>query len=288
MTFDDFIKKYTIDGRFGDKRTYGLHSGEDWNGIEGGNTDCGYKLFPIKEGEVVHTSNSNSGYGNIIIYRIEGAWGERWIRYSHCKEIIAKSGRVSKETPIALLGTSGNSTACHLHWDIIKKPMRNWRTYAKNESTLKEYFEEPTAFFNRWKDAEDEDNMPAYFKPLLNEYQLNLENEGQIRAFFDKGRKYDEEIDNLKEQIKSVNESLADRARQVSLLTEANQKLNNRVDELTELYNKTRSEFSEASWRAEKLEIENQRLEEENQAFKEKNDLMAYGWFTRLVSLFGR
>jgi len=281
-----FNEPHKIDGKFGEKRSYGLHSGEDWNGIEGGNTDCGYKLFPIKDSEIVHTSNANSVYGNIVVYRVTGKWGERWIRYCHCKQILAKAGQVSKDTVIALLGTSGNSTACHLHWDVIKKPLKNWRTYAKDKNILNEYFEEPTAFFNRWKDVEDEEDMPNWLKTLLLEANLSLDREGEFRAYWEKANRYDEETNNLKEQIKSVNESLADRAREVSLLTESNQKLTNRVDELTEQYNQTRSELSETAWKAEKFEIENGRLEEELNSHKEKNNLFAYSWITRFISLF--
>lgn len=291
-----FKEPFKIDSKFGEKRIYGYHSGEDWNGTGGGNTDCGYKLYPITKGEVVYNSSSTKGYGNITVYRIEGPWGVRWIRYCHCRQVIAKGGLVTPETLIATLGTTGNSTACHLHWDVIKKPMSNWRMYAKTRAILNEYFEEPSAFFNMWKDTEEENNMPKWFETLLNENNLSLEkDESKIRALFDKAKRYDDEVNSYQEKIKSVNEALADRAREVSLLTEENQKLTDRVTEAEEESNKYRGERDKEAWEKEKCEIQIKGLEEEiedleNQIDKHEtnNDIMAYSWSERFRSLFSR
>ena len=131
-------------------------------------------------------------------------------------------------------------------------------------------------------------NMPNWFDNFLQENNLTLNDEGKIREIFDKGKRYNDETNALKEQVKSANEALADRAREVSLLTETNQKLNDRVVEAEEGLNTTRAERDTTAWNAEKLEIQNKTLLEENEALKEKNPLMGYGWFTRLFSLFRR
>ena len=71
-----FKEPYKIDGRWNEVRTKdkdgydGFHSGEDWNGTGGGNTDCGYKLYPLTRAEVIHTSQAGVGYGNIIVCKI--------------------------------------------------------------------------------------------------------------------------------------------------------------------------------------------------------------------------
>lgn len=290
-----FKELHKIDGIFGESRSYGLHSGEDWNGVGGGNTDCGYNLYPIMGGEVVYANEANTGYGNVVIYRIIGPWGERYIRYCHCREILVRSGLVRPETVIATLGTSGNSTACHLHWDVIKKPMRNWRTYARDEALLKEYFEEPTAFFNRYRDYEEEEEMPEWFETLLRENNLTIKDEGSIRALFDKAKVYDDRVKELTEQVKSANEALADKALEVSLLSDRVTSLDNKVQELEEQLNQARSERDQEAWQNDRNKIEIKRLTEQIEDLgqeivrhEKNNSLYSYGWFTRFFSLFRR
>ena len=108
-----------------------------------------------------------------------------------------------------------------------------------------------------------------------------------------KSIKYDDEVNQLKEQVKSANEALADRAREVSILIEKNQKLEDRATEAEELFNKLRNECDKETWEATKLgvkiktlEEEIVRLNEELENFKKKNDILAYNWFTRFISLF--
>ena len=116
-----------------------------------------------------------------------------------------------------------------------------------------------------WLTPIKEDNMdiPDFFKVLLQESNLSLDREGEFRSYWEKAKKYDEDTNTLKEQVKSANEALADRAREVSMLIEKNQKLSDAKEESEELYNKTKSELSEKAWEAEKLEIENITLKEE-------------------------
>lgn len=134
---------------FGVTRTYGLHSGIDSNGPDGGNTDCGTELHIMLDGEVIHYSESTQGYGKMLVIECNTPFGKRWIRLCHLQKALVTSGFVQAGQVVALMGTSGNSTACHLHWDVIKKPMRNWRTYARDRATLEEYFEDPLVFMTR-------------------------------------------------------------------------------------------------------------------------------------------
>ena len=109
---------------------------------------------------------------------------------------------------------------------------------------------------------------PHWFKTLLQEAGLTLENEGAFRIFWEKAIKYDNDIRSLQEQVKSANEALADRALEVSVLTEKSQKLSDAATEAQEQLNKTRSDYATAvsekqtlQYQFEKLTIEN----EENQ-----------------------
>ncbi|MCB1712583.1 MAG: peptidoglycan DD-metalloendopeptidase family protein [Candidatus Riesia sp.] len=178
-----FKEPHKFDDKFGIPRSYGLHSGVDENGIAGGNTDCGYKLYPIhKSANIVFASEAKTGYGNIVVYEIKGPWGTRWIRYCHCQKILVRSGLVSPDTPIALLGTTGNSTGCHLHWDVIKKPLSNWRIYAKDQATLDEYFENPLDFLAQWETVEETNMLQQWLLTMFLELGIDLRlTEQQIR-----------------------------------------------------------------------------------------------------------
>jgi len=136
---------------------------------------------------------------------------------------------------------------------------------------------------------------PQWFKQLLLERNLSLEREGEFRAFWEKAIKYDDEINSLKNQIVSTNEALAERATEVSALTEANQKLSDRASEAEAELNTKRNEISKTSWeltqanlRIEALEDEITRLTKELDSFKEKNNLYAYSWTDRFLSIFRR
>ena len=136
---------------------------------------------------------------------------------------------------------------------------------------------------------------PNWFKILLQEANLSLENEGEFRAFWEKAVKYDDETQSLKRQIVSANEALADRAGEVSFLTEQNQKLTAERDEAKEDCSKKGVELSEATWKLKQAEaqvlLQNSQIEQLNQelqSFKENNNIMAYSWWSRFLSLFKR
>jgi hypothetical protein len=94
--------------------------------------------------------------------------------------------------------------------------------------------------------GEVQQGIPAWFKTLLDERGLSLDREGEFRAFWDKAVKYDNEISELKEQLKSVNVSLGDRATEIGGLIEKNLKLSEKFDDLEKKYftaDRERGEF---------------------------------------------
>lgn len=104
-------------------------------------------------------------------------------------------------------------------------------------------------------------DTPNWFNTLLQERGLSLEREGEFRAFWEKAVRYDDEIKSLQEQVKSNSEALADRAREVSILTEENQRLRNKADEAEEKYNTKGIELAEANGKIKDLEYEKKTLE---------------------------
>src|SRR5262249_2647785 len=53
--------------RFAEKYSMGIHTGEDWNGSGGGDTDLGQGVFAVANGRVVFAENCGRLWGNVII-----------------------------------------------------------------------------------------------------------------------------------------------------------------------------------------------------------------------------
>ena len=89
-----------------------LHAGTDLNG--GG---CNGPIWAVNDG-VVTAAGPSSGYGQMI--EIDHGGGLR-TRYAHmyANGVLVKTGdHVSGGDNIALVGNTGSSTACHLHFEV--------------------------------------------------------------------------------------------------------------------------------------------------------------------------
>ena len=91
---------------------YRLHSGIDL--VYGGGT-CGAYVYAAAEG-LVNYAGWNGGYGNFI--QIDHGGGIA-TAYGHNTQLLVSNGDyVSVGQPISLAGTTGNSTGCHLHFEV--------------------------------------------------------------------------------------------------------------------------------------------------------------------------
>lgn len=73
------------------------------------------KVLACADGTVMYSGNGD-GYGNAV-------WidhGQKYVSgYGHMKSLLVKAGQfVKKGTPIGIIGTTGNSTGIHLHFEI--------------------------------------------------------------------------------------------------------------------------------------------------------------------------
>lgn len=91
-----------------------MHSGLDL-GYNGGT--CGATVFAAKDGTVTY-AGWNGGYG--IYVQIDH--GDGWsTAYGHNSQLLVQVGeRVDAGQPISYAGTTGNSTGCHLHYEVRK------------------------------------------------------------------------------------------------------------------------------------------------------------------------
>lgn len=69
----------------------------------------------MADGNILDVGNTDS-YGNYIKYEINGNYT---IMYAHCNQIFAQKGdKVKQGQMIASVGSTGSSTAAHLHYSI--------------------------------------------------------------------------------------------------------------------------------------------------------------------------
>ncbi len=76
----------------------------------------GTSIFAVADGTVTYAQYNNGGYGNLVI--ISHANGVETY-YAHCSKLFVSKGQsVSAGTVIGAVGSTGNSTGNHLHFEI--------------------------------------------------------------------------------------------------------------------------------------------------------------------------
>ena len=108
---------YNIFSGFG-YREDGYHGGIDIND----NGMYGSDILAADSGTVITASYDEYGYG----HHVEIDHGNGYVtRYAHCSDIYVSVGeKVSKGAVIAAVGSTGNSEAPHLHFEIIEDGVR--------------------------------------------------------------------------------------------------------------------------------------------------------------------
>jgi len=156
-TRQDFEDKWYVANSFGHPETYGFHEGADINLKTGGDTDLGQELKAIANGKLLYyhySSHPTTNFGRHLVYRIEGAWGTRWIHYAHCLDtgFLNSVQDVTEGQVIAKLGKSGTGYA-HLHMAIYKvdpATAGGIDNIANTATELNQYWEDPITFLNTW------------------------------------------------------------------------------------------------------------------------------------------
>ncbi len=102
-------------GRFGAGRSGHTHQGQDVM------ADCGTPLVAARGG-IVQFSGYQSAAGNYVV--IDGRGTGYDFMYAHLAEPspLSTGDTVRTGQPIGIVGTTGSSTACHLHFEIWGPP----------------------------------------------------------------------------------------------------------------------------------------------------------------------
>jgi len=181
-------KWYNAQG-FGVKTDYGYHEGDDLNLKTGGDSDLGQELLAVADGEItsVHSHTGIPTVGNHLHLKINTPFGEKFVHYAHCQDILVPEGaKVMEGQLIAHVGKSG-TTVSHLHFAIKNQPT-GIDGIAKTQDDLL-----------KW-----EDPIPFIEKCILKEKEVLNE-----QALKDK-------ISDLETKVESLNEAVASKSLEVN------------------------------------------------------------------------
>jgi murein DD-endopeptidase MepM/ murein hydrolase activator NlpD len=188
-------KGWYIATRFGENYSMGIHTGEDWNGSGGGNTDLGQDVFAVANGRVVFAGNCGRLWGNVII--LEHVWYEnherRKIRslYAHLQSIKINAGApVKRRQPIATVGQDPEKTFnAHLHlemrWDETLSPTYWPSSNGKDEKWLREHYAEPSAFITARRSLFVPQNERSLILVDQAAYKMRLYQDGRMVGEYD-------------------------------------------------------------------------------------------------------
>jgi len=208
--------KWYLAGHFGDNRGTYFHNGVDINLLTGGNSDLGQPILAIADGKLSYYHNAShptKSYGRHNVYKITGLWGTRWVHNAHTQKMLTGVQEVKEGQELARVGKSG-TTYAHLHlaiWKVDPSSLRNGiDTIARTKTELNNWWEDPIAFIEKWKDVPTE--------PSDCETKLKIEEDHHedTRA---RERNAIKEIDKLKEKVELKDLEISDiKVKQVMFL----------------------------------------------------------------------
>ncbi|MGB2128456.1 MAG: M23 family metallopeptidase [Flavicella sp.] len=113
-------------------KTRKMHSGMDFSAPKG------TPIYATGNGKVESVKKSRRGYGNVV--KINHGFGYKTV-YAHMQKFIVRRGqKVKRGDMIGYVGSSGTSTAPHLHYEVHKgKKKVNPIFYYFNDLTPEEY-----------------------------------------------------------------------------------------------------------------------------------------------------
>jgi murein DD-endopeptidase MepM/ murein hydrolase activator NlpD len=101
------------------------HMGDDWNGLEGGNSDRGKPVYSIANGIVVLARDMRMGWGNLVIIRHAFLENKQMKTvdsvYAHLDKILVRENQqVVRGQQVGNIGTAHGLYPAHLHFEIRK------------------------------------------------------------------------------------------------------------------------------------------------------------------------
>ncbi len=121
---------YPLAGVYGIGRGYGYHPvagcsycPSDHRGFDM-DQPCGATVFAAGPGTVTHAGPLAGGWGNVVAIDHGGGITTRYAHLHWNSQIVAVGDPVTAGTPLAAEGSTGKSTGCHLHFEVLQDGVR--------------------------------------------------------------------------------------------------------------------------------------------------------------------
>jgi len=169
--------------RTAERYSLGIHTGENWNGKGGGNTDLGQPVYSIATGVVVAAENYAAPWGNVVVvqyrylenHKIQQIYGV----FAHLDKIAVKKGEVlSKRQQLGTIGTGGGAYPAHLHIEIRKQALADYSVsywlgdHGKNTQWLKKNYQDVFPFIHRHRQTTSPVKEPTFLLVIKHLYKL--------------------------------------------------------------------------------------------------------------------
>lgn len=180
---------------FAEAYSMGLHTGEDWNGAGGGNTDLGQPVHAVANGRVVFARHCGRLWGNVVV--VEHLFYENHARreirslYAHLNEIKVREGEaVRRRQLIATVGQDPEKLFnAHLHLEL-RRDLTLAPTYwpssdGKDAAWLREHYEDPSAFIKSHRRLQVPQNESTLVLVDQGRYRARLYAGGRVAGEYD-------------------------------------------------------------------------------------------------------
>lgn len=148
------------------KKLFGFwHTGEDWNGREGGDLDLGQPIYAVSTGQVLEAGYFTPSWGNVVLLEHVLPTGVQvWSQYAHLDQILVSGpGQVvGRGEQIGTMGKGERTEQyprgrwiAHLHFEIRRSrlPCYAWTPYVNDREQVLAHYFNPTAFINEHRPA---------------------------------------------------------------------------------------------------------------------------------------
>jgi hypothetical protein len=149
----------------GDSYALGIHTGEDWNGRGGGDTDFGQPVMAIATGKVVVAKRFENPWGGVVMIEhilVEGH-DKRRVRsqYAHLSRIDVRVGQIVRGRDV--IGAIGKDPEgaypAHLHLEVrsdLGLPPTYWPSdHGRDAEWIRKHYLDPSAFIRAHRTLPD-------------------------------------------------------------------------------------------------------------------------------------
>lgn len=162
----------------------GIHTGEDWNGSGGGDTDLGQPVYATSKGKVLFAQSCPSPWGKVIVmehaYLENGKVKKIYSQYAHLKELFVEKGEfIKRRQEIGKIGKGDhNEHPAHLHFELRKYnldsiPADYWPSSHKKElAWVKKYYENPSQFIKSHHKIRSIKQTPLLVLAIKSSYKM--------------------------------------------------------------------------------------------------------------------